>query len=103
MNSRIRFIITTLLGSHLFLVPALLTSQLRSAPPENEVAQSPAVSGASTAQSTSTGSAAQQTASPKQEQQPAANEGEAVIEEVIQQQLQSAADTNTPRPPPTLS
>ena len=30
MISRIRFIITTLLGSHLILVPALLTSQLRS-------------------------------------------------------------------------
>jgi LPS-assembly protein len=97
MNSRIRFIITTLLGSHLFLVPSLLTSQLRGDSAASEVAQNAASSGVS-----STSKPGQQnTAPPKQDASVPEDEGKAVIEEVVQQQIQSGAaeDAGPPRPP----
>ena len=96
MNSRIRFIITALLGSHLFLVPALLTSQLRSYSATSEVAQAAAVPA-----SPSTGNPAQNTATPKPETSAPEDEGKAVIEHVVQEQIQSGAaeDSGPPRPP----
>jgi LPS-assembly protein len=91
MNSRIRFIITTLLGSHLFLVPALLTSQLRSDAPNSQIAPAAGVQHPSTSQAV-----APDVDAPVPEDQ-----GKAVIEEVVQQQIQSAAEQEVgpPRPP----
>ena len=101
MNSRIRFIITTLLGSHLFLVPALLTSQLRSEAPNSQIAPAAGIQQPSTSQAASTDSPASKTAAPNVDAPVPEDQGKAVIEEVVQQQLQSAAqeEVGPPRPP----
>ncbi|HEY4901442.1 MAG TPA: LPS assembly protein LptD [Terriglobales bacterium] len=97
MISRTRLIITTLLGCHLILAPALLTSQLRSTSQDDTSAQntSPQVLSSSTP--------AQQTTPQKSETSPPAEEDEGmrVVEEVVQQQTQGAADQDSgnPRPP----
>jgi LPS-assembly protein len=97
MISRTRLIITALMGCHLILAPALLTSQLRSASEDDlsELSASP--------QSAAPDAPAQQT--PTSKPAPSApaeeDEGMRVMEEVVQQQLQSAAeqDSANPRPP----
>jgi LPS-assembly protein len=101
MNSRIRFIITALLGSHLFLAPALLTSQLRSDSSGAEVAQSTTVPRSSSAQTSATSKPAQESTRPKPDAPVPEDEGKAVIEEVVQQQIQSAPgpEVGPPRPP----
>src|SRR5271169_4640549 len=97
MISRTRLIITTLLGCHLILAPALLTSQLRSDPQEQKSAQD------APPQTTPPAPAAQEPTPAKPE--PSApvegDEGRRVLEEVVQQQMQSAAeqDAANPRPP----
>ena len=98
MNSRIRFIITALLGSHLFLVPALLTSQLRSDSAGGEVAQTATNSGSSSSQTPTT--PPQQTVSPKPDTSAPEDEGKAVMEEVVRQQMQNPAQEEGGPPPP---
>ncbi len=101
MIPRTRLIITALLGCHLFVAPALVTSQLRS----DTAAAQPALSADSALPSdpqnqTTTGP--DQQAAPSKPVTPAPDdEGMRVMEEVVQQQLQSAADegSGTPRPP----
>ena len=106
MISRIRLIITALMGCHLLLAPALLTSQLRSvAEPPAAPQISPSVAlpqqGPATnpAQDASPAAQSPQSAPPK----PAAEEDEGmkVMEEVVQQQMRSAAEQEAapPRPP----
>jgi LPS-assembly protein len=118
MISRTRLIITALLGCHLILAPALLTSQLRidsqsGESPENGTPSS--LHGAATdPQSPSTGDTSQATAPapPAQQSTPSTpkpsapaepaeeNEGRKILEEVVQQQMQSAdQDSANPRPP----
>jgi len=101
MISRIRLIITAWLGCHLFLAPALLTSQLRS--PGKPEAPGLIASLADTAaqQNGAAGTAAPQTKSPTPVTPPPEDEGMKVMEEVVQQQMQSAAqlDSGPPRPP----
>src|SRR5271165_4820853 len=94
MISRTRLIITALLGCHLILAPALLTSQLRSASEEESSAQSVPP------QSASPSPSAQQT-TPSNPQPAAEDEGMKVMEEVVRQQMQSAVeqDSGNPRPP----
>jgi LPS-assembly protein len=97
MISRTRLIITTLLGCHLILAPALLTSQLRSDPQQEISAQD------GPPQTTPPTPAAQQP-TPLKPEPPApleGDEGRRVLEEVVQQQMQSAAeqDAANPRPP----
>jgi len=97
MISRTRLIITALMGCHLILAPALLTSQLRTA----SQAASPAQN--SPPQATSPATSTQQpTVSKPAPVTPAEeDEGVKVMEEVVQQQMQSAAeqDSGNPRPP----
>jgi LPS-assembly protein len=97
MISRIRLIITVLLGSHLFLAPALLTSQLRSQSAESEQTQpGNTLSNTESLNSGKDSSLAQQP--PSQPSAPAPeDEGMRVMEEVVQQQMQEAAG---PPPPP---
>ena len=95
MISRIRLIITVLLGCHLFLAPALLTSQLRSEPSPSNSTESAGSS--STSQDLTTGGAEPQKA--KEEPPVPADEGMQVMEEVIQQQLKSAAAQEASPPP----
>src|SRR5271165_4836702 len=96
MIPRIRLIITVLLGSHLFLAPALVTSQLRSSTGSDQPAAA-SVSPEPLKQAKSS--------SPPQDNpaKPAApeDEGMRVMQEVVQQQMQSSAeqDANPPRPP----
>jgi LPS-assembly protein len=96
MISRTRLIITALMGCHLILAPLLLTSQLRTASPEEDTAQS------SPPQAASPATPAQPpTASKPEPSAPAEeDEGMKVMEEVVQQQMQSAAeqDSGNPRP-----
>jgi len=98
MISRIRLIITAVLGCHLFLAPVLLTSQLRS---NSAGSQSP--------QTTTTSSNSQEltTEKPAQQQKPETvppssqnDEGMRVMEEVVQQQMQNAAAQESGTPPP---
>jgi LPS-assembly protein len=100
MISRTRLIITALMGCHLILAPALLTSQLRTASQQDGTAQS------SPPQATSPATPAQPpTASNPEPSAPAEqDEGMKVMEEVVQQQMQSAAeaDSGNPRPPANL-
>jgi len=85
------------MGCHLILAPVLLTSQLRTASPQDDTAQS------SPPQASSPATPTQQPAVSKPA--PAApveeDEGMKVMEEVVQQQMQSAAeqDSGNPRPP----
>ena len=102
MNSRIRFIITTLLGSHLFLVPALLTSQLRSDTPAGQAPQVTGASGASTSQAPGTNPSPKSIA-PTTDAQAPEDEGHAVIEEVVQQQLQAGTDEEAGPPRPAAN
>ncbi len=114
MISRIRLIITALLGCHLLLAPALLTSQLRSASqdansyPKNPPSASPSSANSEqqspeddSPQSTSPATPAQATTPSKPPPAAADDEGMKVMEEVVQQQLQgnAAQDLGAPRPP----
>jgi LPS-assembly protein len=112
MISRTRLIITTLLGCHLILAPALLTSQLLTASQEGKTAQGATVSGSSspaanaqnpTASHPVPAASGTQTpaAKPGSSAPAAEDEGTKVLEEVVQQQMQSAAeqDSGNPRPP----
>jgi LPS-assembly protein len=92
MISRFRLIITALLGCHLLLAPALLTSQLRSASTEQNPPQASPTANPSHSSTTTTPAAPP----PAPE-----DEGAQVMEEVVQQQMRSAAeqDSGTPRPP----
>ena len=97
MISRTRLIITALMGCHLILAPLLLTSQLHTASPEDDNAQS------SPPQASSPATPAQPPTASKPEPSAPAEEdvGMKVMEEVVQQQMQSAAeqDSGNPRPP----
>src|SRR5271169_6312435 len=107
MISRTRLIITPLLGCHLLLAPALLTSQLRSAAGQDPAAQisTPSVAPGqqnlpgNPAQNATSDEATQQPAPPKPA--PEEDEGMRVMEEVVRQQMQSAVqqDSGNPRPP----
>lgn len=97
MISRIRLIITALLGCHLFLVPALLTSQLRSSGQQEEPVPLAKTAGASDPQNPT---AAQQPAPAPSTPPAPADEGMQVMEEVVQQQIQSAAQQESGTPPP---
>src|SRR5271169_6224124 len=107
MISRTRLIITPLLGCHLLLAPALLTSQLRSAAGQDPAAQisTPSVAPGqqnlpgNPAQNATSDEATQQPAPPKPA--PEEDEGMKVMEEVVQQQMRSAAEqeSGNPRPP----
>jgi LPS-assembly protein len=97
MIPRIRLIITVLLGSHLFVAPAIVTSQLRSS-----VASDPPAAASVAAELQNQGSSVP--AQPTDAAKPTAfgdDEGMRVMQEVVQQQMQSAAeqDANPPRPP----
>src|SRR5664279_4113134 len=97
MISRTRLIITALMGCHLILAPLLLTSQLRTASQHDDTAQSSPPQASSPATPTQ-----QPTASKPAPSAPAeVDEGMKVMEEVVQQQMQSAAeqDSGNPRPP----
>ena len=97
MISRIRLIITALMGCHLILAPALLTSQLRSAPPEENSTQN------ATPQATTSPNPAQSTSTPKPEPSTPPveeDEGMKVVQEVVQQQMQSAIEQDSSNPPP---
>jgi LPS-assembly protein len=114
MISRTRLIITALLGCHLILAPALLTSQLRSDPQSQESAQNGAPSRSNDAatgqQGPSTDDASQATTPAPLAQQPSPSkpgpstpseptvedEGRRVLEEVVQQQMQSADQDSRP-------
>src|SRR5215469_12184929 len=90
MISRIRLIITTLVGCHLFLAPALLTSQLLTA---SDPQTSPAPQSSSNQQASPQTKSAQPAATPE-------DEGRQVMEEVVQQQMQETSSANgAPRPP----
>ncbi|MGA9565923.1 MAG: LPS assembly protein LptD [Candidatus Korobacteraceae bacterium] len=110
MISRTRLIITALLGCHLLLAPALLTSQLRSNPggqespaisptSDNSPTQEPNSSG--TTQGNSSSTTTQQPAPPKTQTPPQEDEGMRVMQEVVQQQMRDSAqrDSGPPRPP----
>src|SRR5271169_2413056 len=107
MISRTRLIITPLLGCHLLLAPALLPSQLRSAAGQDPAAQisTPSVAPGqqnlpgNPAQNATSDEATQQPAPPKPA--PEEDEGMKVMEEVVQQQMRSAAEqeSGNPRPP----
>jgi LPS-assembly protein len=110
MISRNRLIITTLMGCHLLLAPALLTSQLRSdrsepgSPPfslasDASAGQQPNPSAAS--RDTSSSMSTQQPAPSKTPAPPEQDEGMRVMEEVVQQQMRNSAqqDSGPPRPP----
>src|SRR5271166_242690 len=108
MISRTRLIITALLGCHLLLAPALLTSQLRTAAEQDPSAQSTTPSAVPARQNPSPRNPAQNATSDAAGQQPAPpkpaseeDEGMRVMEEVVQQQMRSAADqeSGNPRPP----
>jgi LPS-assembly protein len=99
MISRIRLIITTVLVCHLFLAPALLTSQLRT---DSNDPQSPqTITTSQSSQELSTGQPASQksseTAAPPEQK----DEGMRVMEEVVQQQMQSAAQESGTPPAPS--
>ena len=85
------------MGCHLILAPLLLTSQLHTASPEDDNAQS------SPPQASSPATPAQPPTVSKPEPSAPAEEdvGMKVMEEVVQQQMQSAAeqDSGNPRPP----
>ena len=107
MISRIRLIITALLGCHLLLAPALLTSQLRSTSAGDGSPQPSSTSGSSGpheqnsntgAQPVPSATSGQQTAPPKNETPSEPNEGMKVMEEVVRQQMQDQA-SGPPRPP----
>ena len=99
MISRTRLIITTLLGCHLILAPALLTSQLRNAPQDETSAQNPSP------QATPTATPARPAAPSKPEPSAPADEDEGmrVMEEVVQQQMQSAAEQDSANPRPAAN
>jgi len=117
MISRTRLIITALLGCHLILAPALLTSQWRSGAEGEDPGQvTPPLQDSQAASSTKdpTVSSPQEATSPAgPEQKPAPakpelyapaaeeNEGTRVLQEVVEQQLQNPAeqDSGNPRPP----
>ena len=108
MISRTRLIITALLGCHLLLAPALLTSQLRTAAEQDPSAQSTTPSAVPAQQNPSPANPAQNATSDAAGQQPAPpkpaseeDEGMKVMEEVVQQQMRSAGDqeSGNPRPP----
>ena len=99
MISRIRLIITALLGCHLFLAPGLLTSQLRA--DSNDPQSLP---GTTTSPESHELSADPQVQQPKHENPAPAttnDEGMRVMEEVVQQQMQSAAQESGTPPPPS--
>ena len=85
------------MGCHLILAPLLLTSQLHTASPEDDNAQS------RPPQASSPATPAQPPTASKPEPSAPAEEdvGMKVMEEVVQQQMQSAAeqDSGNPRPP----
>jgi len=91
MISRTRLIITALLGCHLFLAPGLLTSQLRSTSQNEDRTQTP--SSATPGQQPPPNQPEASAPAPE-------DEGMKVMEEVVQQQIQSAAeqDSGNPRP-----
>ena len=101
MISRIRLIITALLACHLLLAPTLLTSQLRSAPANQESPQFSLTSGPSDQQdqdansAAKTGPSAKSTPNTQAPSEP--DEGMKVMEEVVQQQMQEQAP-GPPRP-----
>src|SRR3974390_510654 len=99
MIPRIRLIITLLLGCHLFVAPALVTSQLRSASSPLDPSPIAANADAPDVQDQSL-SPAQQAAPAKTVPSVPDDEGMKVMEEVIQQQLQSAAEQDSNPPPP---
>src|SRR3974390_2751929 len=100
MIPRIRLIIMLLLGCHLFIVPALVTSQLRSASVTEDASPIAATDSTSDPQNQSV-TAAQQPAATKPAAATPDDEGMKVVEGVIQKEMQSAAEqhSNPPRPP----
>ena len=95
MNSRTRLIITALLGCHLFLVPPLVTSQLRSPVATETPGQKPTLPSAGNQQdpaSPSPGNAASPSAPVPED------EGMKVVEEVVQQQMQNSGEQESPPP-----
>jgi len=101
MTPRIRLIITAWLGSHLFLAPGLLTSQLRNASTQTEAAQTAAAAAVQKSQDTTSKDTGQHPASAQTPATPQENEGMRVMEEVVQQQMQTVAqeEAQPPRPP----
>ena len=106
MISRIRLIITALLGCHLLLVPALLTSQLRSSSARDESSPFSLASGLFDLHDQATSNAPQTAPSEKSTRQPAPtktaapsdqDEGMKVMEEVVEQQIEEQA-LGPPRP-----
>ena len=101
MISRTRLIITALLGSHLFLAPALVTSQLRSAA-ANDAASQLSGDPVSSQQPVQGTASPQQPANSPQADLPAPeDDGTKVVEEVVQQQMQSEGEQEAP--PPTAN
>jgi LPS-assembly protein len=97
MIPRIRLIITVLLGCHLFVAPAVVTSQLRISSEVSPTDRPLSSTESPDPQNQSTSSAPQQSgASPAPQ-----DEGMRVMQEVVQQQMQSAVeqDANPSRPP----
>jgi LPS-assembly protein len=97
MISRIRLIITMLLGCHLFLLPAMLTSQLRSESTEPQSTQTTVTSQGS--QEPSTDQAAPQKKTENAQPPEQSDEGMRVMEEVVQQQMQTSAQDSGAPPP----
>lgn len=98
MIPRIRLIITALLGCHLFVAPAVVTSQLRTASPGGQFQIATALPDTGDGQSSSPA------ATPANANTPAnapTDPGTKLMEEVVQQQMQEviAQESGPPRPP----
>jgi len=102
MISRIRLIITALLGCHLFLAPALLTSQLLTTfDPQQQASPLNTATDNSSTQNPGDSRPVQSSNPSASELSSTEDEGKQVMQEVVQQQMEESIrqDTGTPRPP----
>ncbi len=94
MISRIRLIITALLGCHLFLAPALLTSQLRDhfAARNNQASPLSTATDNSSTQNPGDSKPVQSSKPSASEPSSTEDEGKQVMQEVVQQQMKNRSD-----------